>query len=77
MTTSQLRTLSLALKQLSDKVTKLKRELSEYRNYADKNFANEDTAGQQAISDLGNAVADLAKCNVKIHQLRTQIAIKQ
>ncbi len=77
MTTSQLHTLNLALKRVQTRVTDLKRELSQYQDYAYKNFEEHDTEGQKAISDLGNAVADLGKCNVKIKQLRTQIVLMQ
>ena len=77
MTQSQLRTLSLALKRVSAKVTDLKRELSQYRDYAEKNFEEHDAEGQKAISDLDNAISDLAKCKIKIHELRTQIVILQ
>jgi hypothetical protein len=45
MTQTQLHTLNLALKRVSGKVADLMRELSQYRDYAEKNFEEHDAEG--------------------------------
>lgn len=77
MTTTQLHTLNLALKRVSGKVTDLKRELSQYRDYAEKNFEEHDAEGQKALSDMKDAIQVLGATRAKLSNLRKQIVLMQ
>lgn len=77
MTQTQLHTLNLALKRVSGKVTDLKRELSQYRDYAEKNFEEHDAEGQKAISDMKDTIQVLGATRAKISNLRKQIVLMQ
>lgn len=78
MTPTQLTILSLGLKHAGGKIREAKTEIDQYRDYAKDRLNPADRIlGQNAITELNACVADLSNCLIRIHQLRSKIAILQ